>query len=318
VLSLRAARAYEATAKFMPQGKSQNSASAVAGIAAQLGISVSAGQPGETPEFYVDLLTSRAILSDLVATRFTFPTDSGVQASTPLALFGGEATDPAAQRENAIASMEERIDATTAATGVVTLRVASPNAALSAQMAAKLLELLNRFNLEQRQSQAAAERRFAEQRLGETRATLRAAEARLQAFLQQNRVSDAPALRFEGERLAREVALQQGLYTTLAQAHEQAKLQEVRDIPVLTVIERPEVPVRPKGRGTVKKTVIALVVGLAFGVFIAFLREFLSPSGGASEELAEFAALKRATVADIKRPWRPVARAFGRGRAAAG
>ena len=46
--------------------------------------------------------------------------------------------------------------------GVVTFEVETFNPQLSAKIAQRLLDLLNRFNLETRQSQAAAERRFTE------------------------------------------------------------------------------------------------------------------------------------------------------------
>ena len=50
---------------------------------------------------------------------------------------------------------------------VVTFAVETENPHLSAKIAQRVLDLLNRFNLETRQSQAAAERRFTEVRLAE-------------------------------------------------------------------------------------------------------------------------------------------------------
>ncbi len=71
--------------------------------------------------------------------------------------------------------------------GVVTFEVETDNPQLSAQIAKRLLDLLNRFNLETRQSQASAERRFTEVRLAEAKQELLETENRLQAFLEVNR-----------------------------------------------------------------------------------------------------------------------------------
>ena len=158
---------------------------------------------------------------------------------------------PALKREAAIRRLGDDVQATTVQkTGVIDVAVTTRNPALSLQVSTRLIELLNQFNLESRQTQAGAERRFTEQRLGEVKGDLRAAEDQLQHFLQRNReYRNAPELNFQQERLQRQVQLQQQLYTTLSQSFEQAKIEEVRDTPVITVVEPPEAPVRPDPRG---------------------------------------------------------------------
>src|SRR2546428_650042 len=98
------------------------------------------------------------------------------------------------------------------------------------------LALVNTFNLERRQSRAAQEKRFVETRRTEARDELQVAEDRLKSFLERNRdYRNSPQLVFDQERLAREVALRQQLLTSLSQAYEQARIDEVRDTPVITV-----------------------------------------------------------------------------------
>jgi len=136
-------------------------------------------------------------------------------------------------------------------TGTVRLSVTTPYAALALRVNQRLLEAAEPVQSRQRQSQAAAERRFTEQRLDEVKQELSHAEDKLQAFLQRNRdYRDSPQLSFEQDRLAREVARQQQLYTSLSQAYEQAKIEEVRDTPVFTVVERPDLPIRPDHVGS--------------------------------------------------------------------
>jgi uncharacterized protein involved in exopolysaccharide biosynthesis len=188
-------------------------------------------------------------------------------------------------------------------------------------VAGRVVALINEFNLERRQSQAAAEREFTFRRLEEVRGDLRQAENRFEAFLERNRGFDSPSLLFEQDRLRRAVSLQQQLFTTLAQAYEQAKIDEVRDTPVITVIEAPETPIRPEPRGTVRKVVLAALGGTLLGLALAFGLDFTRRvEDDGSPEYAEFQKLKRAAVDDLTHPWRPLVRLVrprGRGQRAA-
>ena len=125
-------------------------------------------------------------------------------------------------------------------TGVVELEVTAGNPGLAQEINQRLIDLVNEFNLRTRQSQAANERAFTERRLEEVRQELRATEDGLQSFLQRNRdYTNSPALTFQVERLQREVSMRQEVFTTLAQEFQQAKIEEVRDTPVITVVEAP-------------------------------------------------------------------------------
>src|SRR5262249_12779384 len=159
----------------------------------------------------------------------------------------------------------------------------------------QLLAEMNTFNMESRQSQAGAERRFVEQRLNELKDSLRAAEDRLQAFLQRNRdYENSPQLSFQQQRLAREVSMQQDMVTGLAQSFEQARIEEVRDTPVITVIDKPEIPVERDRRGLIKKGLLAIVLGGVLGLGVAFVREGMARGRrNGSAELEEFSELRR-------------------------
>jgi uncharacterized protein involved in exopolysaccharide biosynthesis len=297
-------RQYVAVATFMPQTRSLTTN--VSGLAAQFGLNVPAGDPGQTPQFYIDLLKSRQILRDAAETQYSVPRAVGTARMTLVDLYGRPQSNAPSRREDAIAVLANQVTAKVRPTGVVDLTVRSDDASLAQQIAAKLLALLNQFNLERRQSQAAAERRFAERRLAEVRRELQDAEFALQSFLQGNRqLSNSPALEFGRERLARDVAMRQQVYTTLMQSYEQAKLDEVRDTPVITVIEAPEVPIAPQPLGLLKHGLIGALLGLSFGMMLAFARHyFVSVSGDLSDEGAEFSTLRADTVSDLKHPWR--------------
>ncbi|MDQ2891398.1 MAG: Wzz/FepE/Etk N-terminal domain-containing protein [Gemmatimonadota bacterium] len=264
-LFVRAPR-YTATAEFSPQSK--KSAGGLAGVAAQLGVSVG-GLDGveQSPAFYVDLASSRTILGAIV---------DSLQPELPAEL-GVTERDPLRRRDVSVERLRDALAATfSQRTGVVTIGVTMPSPALAADLVARILREIARFNLLNRQTQASAERRFTEARLSDARAELASAEARVQGFLERNRqYQNAPQLVFEYDRLTREVGLRQQLFGSLAQAFEQAKIDEVRDTPLITIVERPQPPSRPDSRGLLRWALVAAAVGLILGTALALFLDYM-------------------------------------------
>ena len=312
VVTLLLPRTYTVTSSFTPQ--SERLASNLAGIAAQFGVPLPSADAGASPDFYVELLQSQRILGETIKTRYTFPSDTGQVSGTLVDIFEIEGETEAEKQELALRRLRGLITADLdRPSGVVTFDVETDNAALSAQIAKRLLDLLNRFNLETRQSQASAERRFTEGRLAEAKEELLQAENQLQAFLEVNRdLGTSPLLRFRQDRLEREVSVRQAVVSALAQNFEQARIDEVRDIPVITVVEAPLAPALPDRRMLLLKGVLALIAGALLGSLLAFVLAFVRASRtDPADELDEFRQLRRATARDIRRPWRLLG--FGRG-----
>jgi uncharacterized protein involved in exopolysaccharide biosynthesis len=312
VVALILPRSYTVAASFTPQ--SERLASSLAGIAAQFGVPLPATDAGASPDFYIELLQSRRILGETMKARYTFPTDTGEVSGTLVDIFEIEGETEGERDEMALRRFRGMITADLdRPSGVVTFEVETFNPQLSAQVAKRLLDQLNRFNLETRQSQAAAERRFTEVRLAEAKGELLEVENRLQAFLEVNRdLGTSPLLRFRQERLEREVSIRQAVVSALAQNFEQARIDEVRDIPVITIVEEPEAPALPDSRMLLLRGLLALVAGALLGSLLAFFMAFVRASRtDTADELDEFRRLKRATARDIRRPWRLFG--FGRG-----
>jgi uncharacterized protein involved in exopolysaccharide biosynthesis len=164
-------------------------------------------------------------------------------------------------------------------------------------MNARLIMLLNEFNLQQRQSRALVERRFVESRRAEAEATLREAEASLRQFLERNRTyQSSPELRFEAGRLESAVELQRDVYTALNQAYEQARIEEVRNSPVVTVVQQPEGTAVP-ARALKVKLVLGAVAGFLLGLTLSFGRELvLRQRQQYPADFARLAELRRSTL----------------------
>jgi uncharacterized protein involved in exopolysaccharide biosynthesis len=267
-------RTYTSTARFMPQS-SDGALSRLAGLATTFGVSVVGTDQGSSPAFYAELLESRDILRRTVEAPYRFVGETDSMGGTLVELFRARGDTPAARRDAAAKKLLESINVTVGReTGTVNLEVTTPWPGLSQLVASRMVQLVSDFNLHRRQTKAGAERRFVEARLAEAKDTLRAAEERLQGFLQRNRdYRNSPQLQFEHDRLEHDVNLQQQLYTSLTQSYEAARIDEVRNTPVITLMEPPDLPSKPDPRLAWLKGLLAGLVGLAAGAFFAALRQ---------------------------------------------
>jgi uncharacterized protein involved in exopolysaccharide biosynthesis len=292
---------YTTESLFMPQAR--NPLGGMSSIAAQFGFRLGNQDSGLSPDFYVALVRSRPVLGAAVDTEYR--TKAGAQSLADH--FRIRVSDSDLRREETIEALDAALHVFAhRPTGVVHLRVTLEDAELSKQVSERLLGLVNAFNLTSRQSQAAAEAQFTAGRLEEVRAELLEMEERLVGFLRSNReYRNSPTLLFEHDRLARQVAMQQEIHSALGQAHEQARIEEVRTTPVITIVASPEVPARPDQRGRLARLLAALVAGLVVGIVFAFWRDLTTPDRErTSTTLQEFRRLQYETWEDIKRPWR--------------
>jgi uncharacterized protein involved in exopolysaccharide biosynthesis len=278
VLGLRKPRTYTSRASFIPQQRELQGN--LGSLAAQFGVAVQSGPPGQSPQFYADLVKTRDLLVSVLDSPYVDRLGNSPRAVRLADALKARGATPALRQDDALRKLRVMIDASvTAKTGVVSLSVRMPTSALAQQVAARVLALVNKFNLEIRQTQAAAERRFAEQRQRDAQTELRQAEDRLQQFLAQNRsYAGSSQLQFEHDRLDADVQLRRQTYSSLTQAYEQARIDEVRDTPVITVIESPDFPARPDARGLASRVELGLIAGAMLGGLAAWLRRRLAAS----------------------------------------
>lgn len=290
---------YTTTASFTPESGQQRQLSRLSGLASQFGFSLPGGATGESPSFYAELVRSEAVLKQVVTTEYSVPEDDGTGEADLVQIFEVRGQTPAIRVEKAARRLRDLTDVSTGVeTGVVTLSVTTRWPELSAAIGQRLIELVNQFNLDRRQSQASAERRFLEERVADARQDLLVAEDSLERFLERNRsYQNSPALRFQHDRLQRRVSLQQQIYSSLAESYEQAKIAEVRNTPVITVVTPPERPARPDG----KALPLVAGAGLVAGGLLALLwiagREFI---GGAAQREPETYRQFRRLLVDIR------------------
>lgn len=262
---------YVATASFIPQSNDANK-SGLATLAGQFGVSLPTGDESLSPDFYAQLLRSRVLLAPIASDTFAMPGNPTRRVAVP-DLFGVSGGTARRKQERVVARLQDVVGSSVvASTGLVRVRAATRWPSVSLAIVTKLVEGVNTFNQKTRQSQASAERKFVENRLGVARADLRAAEDRLEFFLRTNRdISASPGASFERDRLQRDVTLQRELVNSLTQSLEDARIREVRDTPLITVVETPDVPSSAEPRHWLRTIVLGAVSGGFVGIGVALL-----------------------------------------------
>ena len=306
--SVLSPRGYTVEATFMPKGA--RGASQLGGLAAQFGVSLG-GDASNSPQLYAELLDNRTLLWPVAQRQYTIHTDSGVRSGNIIRIYNIRNPRPEVVRVKAVEALQRSITAAVAPkTGTIDVVVTTGNPELSLQIMNNLLEQVNIYNLANRQKDAAAQREFVEKQVSEKESELHQAEDELKFFLERNRqYRMSPELTLEENRLERQVMMRQSIYTGLLNSYESAKIEEVKDLPVITVIEQPELPIMPNPRGGVKRTILGFLTGFLLGCLIAFPRDRMARKREAqTDDFIEFAALKRDALGDLTHPWRPVQR----------
>jgi len=271
---------FAARASFVPEAQSGETglSGGLVGLAAQFGVPLPGAGTG-SPEFYASVLRSRTLLDRILASRFPDPRDSlPADTATLLDILEVKGTTEPERFERARRLLLSKVVSVSVEdrTNVVSVSATTRYPALSADVANHMLDVLSDFNLRTRQSRARQRREFVEERVGTLRNDLREAEDELQAFLERNRsYQQSPELTFEYERLQRQVAMKQEVFTSLQRSYEEARLQEVNDAPVITVIDRAVPPVKKSSPNRRLNVVLAFVLGAIAAVVGAFGGDFL-------------------------------------------
>jgi uncharacterized protein involved in exopolysaccharide biosynthesis len=264
---------YPASASFLPQNTDANR-SGLASLAGQFGLTFPISNQALSPDFYALLVKARPLLLPIVNDTFTVAEMGGRKVPFQQ-LFKIRGDTPAQRDERGVARLSGIIGTSIGkTTGVVSVSVTTKWPSVSLAIVQRLVDAVDEFNQNKRKSQASSERKFVEGRLGIAASDLRTAEDRLQSFLQINRVWDrSPELSFEHDRLQREVTFQQQVYSSLAQSLEEARVREVRDTPVITIVEPPSVVTMPGSSGRVLFVLFGLFLGTVIGAMLVLASE---------------------------------------------
>ena len=256
--SLSSPKIYSATTTMVPPMEILQKGSELAGGLGGRRSSMLADIIGITSiaDMYVSILESR-VVTDAIIDRFDLMKVYDVKKRF--------ATRKTLQVNTIIKASKENIVR-------ITVRDKDPNRA--AAMANAYVEELDRQNKRLSTGQATSKRVFLKNRLKEI----------------EEKLSEIDNI------LSREAKIQEMLFELLTREYEIAKIEEVKSMPTIQILDRAIVPEVRMPRGTKRKVMLAGATYFMFAVFIAFAREY-------------FAKIDTKT----KKQWRPLLKPRQRG-----
>ena len=294
---------YTSTAKIMSSSSGGGSSSQALGLAAQFGINIPTGQ-SEPKWVYPEIIKSRTLARSMLDRKFN-TNEIGPQKELLQILTYGNG-DYQGGLENlksiAINKFLGMIDVyENVKTGILTLNINASEPNLAAEVNQALIEELDTHQREYNKAKTSDTRQFIEQRIIDTEKELMVAEENLKEFMGRNRrIENSPALQLQQQRLGREVTVLTGVFTTLKQQYETTKIEEVKESNYVIILDAPEPPLTKSGPNRKRTVILAGILGIGFGMVLAFVREFVANSGKEEKDkMTEAKSLLLKSISDF-------------------
>jgi uncharacterized protein involved in exopolysaccharide biosynthesis len=254
---------YESSVVILPEyGSKSNMLSQLNGLAALAGVR---GAEVAAIEIYQNLLQSESVMAPVIYNRYL--TKEYPDSVNLIQYFEIKKEDPNPEiqkRErfllvNKLFAKEYISIDLDRLTKILTVKVTMPEAKLSADVVNKIIESLDFYIRTKRKSYAIEQRFYLEKRVDQIKDSLSICEIKLRDFREQNRmVTQSPNLLLEQGRLMRNVEIQQNVYIELTKQLELAKIDEIKDTPILNIKENAQNPIIKAGPKRMNMLVLIL------------------------------------------------------------
>lgn len=321
LLAVFSSDTYTSSAKVVREIQAEGSLPNIGALSALrgFGLSLGMGTTGLTPEAYPDIVKGREVRLAVVRDTFFFADvgehmtyvqyvrdhKRGLLSSLTdlpgkvLKSFKGESVSPIRRfddtviyltedEENAIKDVSTLVGTSVdLESGLMTITATTEDAYLSAELTASFVNHLVERVREILTYKTRRNLSFIAERFEEAELELRRAESRLARFMDRNTSIRSAILTTERDRLQRQVTFKTQLYSDLQAQLTQAELEVQRSEPVITILERPAPAIEPSGMGGKILLVIFVLLGLAVGVAVAFVKWSLDQQMADAEDRAK-------------------------------
>jgi len=254
VISLLLPESFKATTTILPETEKGKLAGlgGLSDLASLAGVNV-----GEVPltKLYPAIINSEVVLKKVIYARY--PTPEYQDSANLIQIWEIRAKTPALEYEGALKALRSRLDVSVdTKTSLLTLGIETRYPQLSADILNNITHELDEFMRTRRTTSASEQRKWIESRLAQVKLDLERAENKLKNFRETNRqIVYSPQLQLEQGRLVRDVEINNTLYIELKKQYELAKIEEIKNIPIINVLD----PARPPARKeNPKRSVIVL------------------------------------------------------------
>lgn len=270
---------YTSTVTILPDyGTKETTLSQLSGLASLAGVSVGGGAPTDV---YQNLLTSQAVLEPVIFAKYkTIKYPDSVNLIQYFKIKPDKKLPPDLQKRLEFLKAYKELSKSVLTTNVdrmtkiLTVTAKMPEAALSADVVNNAVESLDNYIRTKRKSYASDQLLYIEKRIGQVKDSLRVAEDRLRDFREQNRlVLQSPELMLEQARLSRNVDILSAVYLELSKQYELAKIDVIKDTPIVNVESYAGNPVLKAGPSKLKTLIIIMFLSALFSSLYLGFRE---------------------------------------------
>lgn len=267
---------FNSTVTILPEfGGKSSIMSSFSQLASLVGVRTSEGAPAE---IYQHLITSEAVLEEVIFSKYkTLKYEDSVNLIDYFNFDEGD--DEITDRQkflNVYRALANHLISTDIdrLTKILSVQVTMPESQLSADVANKIAESLDKYIRTKRKSYASEQRYYIEKRIEDLRDTLTMAEEKLRNFSEQNRLTvQSPRLLLEKGRLMRDVEILNAVYVELNKQLEITKIDEIRETPVVNIKEPAKDPIYKAGPARVKSFITIMFLSLFFSSAYFLLKE---------------------------------------------
>ncbi len=265
---------YVSSITILPDyGEKETTLSQLSGLASLAGVSV--GQSSPTG-IYENLLKSKAVVAPVIYAKYKtekFP--DSVNLIQYLKIKPDKNLSPALQKWEMFLKAYRAMTAGRISTSmdqinkIMTVSVKMSEPALSAEIVDNLVKSLDHYVRTKRKSYASDQLAYIQERLSQVSDSLKMAEDALRDFREQNRmILQSPELMLIQSRLSRNVDILGSVYLELRNQYELAKIDVIKDTPIINVRDYARNPIYKAGPGKLKTLIIILFLsGIFSGLY---------------------------------------------------
>lgn len=275
---------YNSTVSILPEyGSKGGLMNQLSGLASIAGLNVGEAAP---TEIFQNLLQSEKVMSNVIFAKYK--TEKFRDSVNLIQYFEIEFDESNPKLKNRkeflsaykLLTQEKIYTEIDRLTKILSIYVTMPEPQLAADVANKIAESLDLYIRTQRKSYASEQIYYLEERIKQVSDSLINAEESLKRFREQNRiVSQSPTLLLEQGRLMRNVEILQTVYIELNKQMELAKIEQIRDAPVLNIKEYAKNPVQKAGPKRLSSIIqlmfFSIILSLLYTVFSERIKKAL-------------------------------------------
>lgn len=240
---------YESHAKILPSSGSQSSASGLAGIAAGFGVAlpIDGDQTIFSSDLYASIILSNKFLENILSNSFFDHKTKSQKNLKEIIIPNKNDISDFEHTKLAVEKLQKTVIKVfkDPKTGIVTIITTTTNREFSRELCEVIVKDLNEFQQNFNIEKAKRKKIFIEKRIEEVETELSKIETELSNFYLSNiNYSSSPNLVIELNRIQTKYDVSKGVFITLNQEYETAKIEEVKESEFLKIIDEPSLALR--------------------------------------------------------------------------